>query len=235
MPILLAVVMLLAVFGFGGASCALTLQQRLDNVGSQVYVVLNDDYALFVDIDTLLEELAELHDEILQLEGDNTPLLARVDGYKVQLRELRTELEQPREIPFEIEFFDTRNASGMRMENPLRVVDNFADLYTVIYENCPVSAVIETYSAAFFEDNILVVVTYTSGSNPAWFHLGKAENNNTKLSFRLYVEAGQMAAGTVFVSVIELQRRHIRNTKILEVFVTIAPHQEAWLIGYTNL
>jgi len=226
-PILLATVMLFAVFGFGGASCSLTLQQRLDNVGSQVYVVLNDDYALFVDIDTLLEELAELHDEILQLEGEYELMLERIDSYMAQLRALRTELEQPREIPFEIHFFDISGLGSERSETPLHVIDDFTNLYTVIYDTpplvirtCPASDfIIESYDEKFFIDSILVVVSVGAPNAVMWIYASYIILQKGAIDIQLHIRS--MSGGSISngVVLIELSRADIRNASILKAFI----------------
>jgi len=233
----MACIMLFAVFVFGGAGCNMvaTVQERVDSASLRVQTVLNDDYALFVDIDALLDELEELHSDALQLRGDNAILLTRIYDYKAQLRVLRTELEQPREIPFEIHFFDTIEVSW-RYLNPLRFVDNFAYLYTIIYENCPASAAIESYTAEFFENNILVVAVVWSPNSGVWLNSSSAFLEKDTMSVQLHIGNGPMATLTTGVALIELRKADIRNASTLEAFLhrPIVNHVPE-LIGYTNL
>jgi len=70
------------------------LQQQVNAVSVEVYAVQKDDYATIADIDALLAELAELRGEIKNFDGENTALLTRIEGYEVQLKALRGQIEK---------------------------------------------------------------------------------------------------------------------------------------------
>ena len=227
--------MLFAVFGFGGGVCTPSLQSRLDSIGAQANVVLNDDYALFVDIDALLADLAQLRGEVLQLDGEYELMLERIDSYMAQLRALRTELEQPREIPFEIEFFHSQ-MSTVRYPYLLRVVADYTNLHKAIHERCPISAVIETYCATFFKENILIVIVVWTSTSPIFINETNVLLEREKINIRLLVSSGQMGMPNAGVMLLELQRRDVRNASILEAFIhrPIVNH-EPELVGSINI
>ena len=85
----IAITMLFAIVALSACNTDPTLLQQTDSLGQQVYAAQNGGNPTIAEIDALLAELEELRVEVIRLEGENAALLARIDGYKAQLNELR--------------------------------------------------------------------------------------------------------------------------------------------------
>ena len=94
----IVVTLLFAMVALSACNTDLTLDQQADALGQQINALQNGGNPTVENIDTLLAELAELRAEVIRLQGENTALLARIDGYKAQLEALRLKLN-PIDLP----------------------------------------------------------------------------------------------------------------------------------------